>query len=289
MINNALEETTEIGAYYAESKMVVSEKGKEIERSLLKEWQSEDGKRRIEIKNKDGSDTNISVNDGKALIMYQVEQNKASIFEDPELFNSNLPSPKEQAHQLLEMVQDSHTISIEDEEEIAGRETYKLLAKANKDNTLFGDLELWIDKENWMILKTVMNSGDVQSEIIYTEIDFKAEFPADIFVLELPDNVEIEDFEDFSETTEITLDEAVEKIGKPLLYFPDSDSRQIVSIELDEIQGERVWKEVGIDYTKDDLPLFTLAVFVAPEEMDEEELKLELPGESPVTIRGKKD
>src|SRR5699024_4642831 len=82
-------------------------------------------------------------------------------------------------------------ISYEVEAEIAGRDSYHLVAKAKEENTLFGDQELWIDKENWMVLKMIFNTGDSKTEMVYTKIDFNPRIPADTFTLDLPDDVEM--------------------------------------------------------------------------------------------------
>lgn len=284
VINNALEETNGIGAYYAESEMIVSEKGEEIEHTGSKEWRTGDGKIRIETENKDGSGKIIAVNDGETLILHEVDSNQASIIEGLEVFNLNLPSLKEQANQQLNMVVDTHEISIEDEGEIAGRDAYKLLAKANGDHTLSGDLELWIDKENWMVLKTIASVGDMQSETIYTKIDFKQELSTDLFSIDLPEDVEIQNLADLAETTEIELDEVVENIGNPFFYFAEVDGLEITTIELDELRGEIERNEVSINYTKEGAQLFTLSVFESPKEMDD--LGLEMPGETTINVRG---
>ena len=284
VISNALEDTTGPEAYYAESEMTISEKGEIVEQSVIKEWRSDDGKIRIDTEGKDGKDKAIVVNDGKKFTMYQEDQNQALISEDPELFSFSPPSLKEQAGLLLEMIEDTHTISIEGEEEIVDRMTYHLVAKANKDNTLLGDMEIWIDKENWMALKTISNTGDSELEMVYTKIDFESKISPEIFTLDLPEGVEIQDLEEMNDVTEVTIEEAAGNIEKPILYFTEKDGLEIEKIEMTEMQGELNRKEVSIDYTKDGLPLFMLAVFESPEESTEDDISI--PGEETVTIRG---
>lgn len=286
VIQNALDEKKEMGSYYAESETVVRVEGQEVERSLMKEWRADDGKIRVEMENKDGSDKTIAVNDGAMMILYEVASNQASMIDDPELLNLNMPSPKEQANQSLRMIGDTHEISIEDEGKIAGREIYKMLAKANGNHTLIGDLEMWIDKENWMVLKMIVSVGDRQTETVYTKVDFKPEFPADLFSIDLPENVELQNLDDLMDTTEITLEEVTENIGKPFYYFPEVDGLEMTLIELDELHGEIERNEVNINYTKEGVELFTLAVFESPEELDD--LGLEMPGETTIDVRGQK-
>lgn len=285
VVQNALKETVEIGAYYAESEMIMSEKGQEIERSSMKEWHSGDGKIRIETENEDGSDKMIAVNDGKSYTMYQVDQKKAFIYEGSEGELLNAPSQVQQADQLLTLISDTHTVSIEGEEKIAERDTYHLVAKANDKSTLLGDQELWIDKENWMVLKMITNTGDSTIETAYANIDFDREISSETFIVELPEGVEVQIGDEMENIAEITLEEAAESIGKPFFYFPEVEGVQIDKIEMWDLQGELQRAEVNLDYTKDDLPLFMLSVFESPED-DGSNDDLTFPGEKSVTLRG---
>lgn len=285
VINNAVGETVKIGAYYAESETVIREKGKEIEQLRMKEWRTDDGKIRVETDNKDGRDKVIAVNNRETLILYEVDNNRASVIADAAVLNLNMPSPKEQANQLLEMIRETHKISIEGEEKIAGRETYKLQANANKPTSLIGDLQLWVDKENWMVLKTIVSTGDTQSETIYTKIDFKPKLSNDLFTIDLPEDVELQNLDDVMDTTEISLDEVASNIGKPFFYFPEVDGLEITTIELNQLQGEIERNEVNINYAREGVQLLTLSVFESPEEM-EEASELEMPGETTIDVRG---
>lgn len=285
VINNALEEAPSLGAYYAESEMITYENGKETkqEQMLMKEWRSKDGKSRVEIESKeDGIEKSIAVNDGSTLVSYQINQNQAFLIDDPELLDFNQPSPKEQAMSLLEMIRETHAISTEGEEKVAGRVAYHLVAKAKEEHTLFGDQELWIDKENWFVLKMILHAGDNRTETTYTTIDFDVTIPPEKFVLDLPDDIKLQNIEDMNKTKEITLEEVAENIGQPVLYFPEDEGIEITTIEMFELQGELDRTEISFDYRKDTLPLLTMAVFESPVESVED---LKLPGEEPTTIR----
>jgi outer membrane lipoprotein-sorting protein len=284
VINNALEKTEEPASYYIEAEMRTIEDGKETEHILLKEWVSEEGKRRTETQYADGGGKNIAVNDGTKLISYQPETNQAFLIENTELSELNQMSPKHQAEQLLKMVQDTHEITDGGEEKIAGREAYRLIAKAKDKESLLGDQELWIDKENWMVLKMVSASGDVQSEMVLTKVDLNPAIPAETFALELPEHVQIVDLEEMNPTTEVTLAEAAENIGTTFLYFPETGGLAISRIELVELAGELKRKEVNFDYQKGGLPYFTMTVFPSSEDSGEDIGRL--PGEKVVTVRG---
>lgn len=285
VIQNALEETAEIGAYYAEEEIIYRGNGQEIEHLIIKDWYSGDGKIRSETANKDGSDKTIAVNDGTSFTTYFVDQNEVFIFENPN-HSFSQPSSKEQSEMLLKTIEDTHTVSMKGEKRIANRMAYHLLAKANEESVLLGDLEYWIDQENWMILKTISNTGDGKLETVYTTIDFDVEIPSAIFTIDLPEDVTNLSVEDNSGATEvaITIEEAAEIMGKSLLYFPENEEREIAKVEKKELGGESQRKEVNIDYEKDGLPLFSFSVFEVSEQIAHEDSKY--PGEKHVKIRG---
>lgn len=262
VIQNALEESTP--TYYGEVEIMVNDKG-ENSGEFMKEWRSSDGKTRIESQDLDGKNKIISVNDGSVMTLYHVDLNEAYIIDDTETLTVN-PSLKEQANRLLEMIRDTHDISSEGEANIAGRNAHHLLAKANKKGALFGDLELWIDKEHWLILKMNLQMGDAQTEMAYTKIDFNAKISSDLFMVDLPADVDVKKLSEMSDTKEISLEEVPTKIGKSVVYFPETEDLKISQIDLYELYGELNRNEISIDYTKNSLPLLTLSVFESEEE-----------------------
>lgn len=287
IISKALDESEDLGAYYAEAELITRDKNEVADRIYLKEWSDGKGKRRAETAYADGSGRNIAVNDGKTLISYMPETNQALLIENsPELLELNQMSPKDQAELLLKNIQDSHEIVAEGEDEVAGRKTYHISAKAKEESALFGDQEIWIDKETWLVLKFVSSSGDRVSEMVYTRLDLDPEFPSGIFTLDLPEDVQIREPDEISPTAEVTLEEAAEAVGQPFLHFPEKDGLALARIEKIELKGELNRIEVNLDYQKDRLPFFTLTVFESPEE-SEGDAGL-FPGEKEVTIRGQK-
>src|SRR5690606_18892187 len=125
------------------------------------------------------------------------------------------------------------------------------------EKSLYGDQELWIDKENWLLLKAKSISGDVQVNMEYTKIDFDMDIDDRQFELDIPDGVEVHDMEDISQQdTEISLDEIPEKLEQPVLIIPDHDLHQIDKITFYEMDGEFAYQDVTIDYKRNDgLPL----------------------------------
>ena len=280
VINNAMKENEEPLSYYAEATMKMAAEEEQIK---LKEWRSKDGKVKVETEGGTEEEQGITVNDGQTITMYQESTKQAFVSDDGEMLATMAPSPKEQAQQLLKMIGDSHTISIDEEEKIAGRDAYHLVAKANEKDTLFGDQELWVDKENWFVLKSISESGDNRVDIEYTKIEFNKEFPDETFIIELPDGTDIQDLDAMSNTSEVTIEEAAQNVGKPILYFPEEKSRKIERIEMDDIKGELNRVEINIEYVKEETPLMSLSLFTSPESPEDD---IKIPGEEKVEIRG---
>lgn len=283
IIDNSLKEVNSSSvAYYGEAELTFTDMENKEQTMVMKEWRK-DGKTRIEMESKDESEKSISVLNAKMFITYDMNKNQVYIMEDPELLKLNQPSLKDQANFILDLIRDTHEITIEGEEEIVGRDTYHIVAKEKEKNTLLGDQELWIDKENWMVLKMISTSGDSQSTSTYTKIDFKEEVSEDVFTINLPDDVEVINMDELNDTNEVSLEEAASSLGKAFLYFAENDEIKMASVEKTELKGEFDRVEININYMKNDLPLLTLSLFETPEDIGELDT---LGGEESITLRG---
>ncbi len=277
VIQNALKDTEKISSYYAESVMTSFD---DTGNGLMKEWYSEDGKRRTETVMSDTGEKSVAVNDGKQLTLYEEASNTATVFDiSEEVKAMGQMSPKEQAEQLLKVVKDTHTITLVGEEKIAGRDTYHLKAIVKGNNSLYGDQEIWVDKQNWFVLKTVSKSGDYQFEMEYTKIEFDAKLDDNLFVLDLPADVEIQNIADnIKESIISSLDEAAEIMGKPFLYAKENDTLKINQISAMSFKKEQTNPELTLTYSKDNTPYFSLSAFEIDEEnkeaLDEEGLSI---------------
>ncbi|MEI3613371.1 LolA family protein [Pseudogracilibacillus sp. SO30301A] len=265
VFSNALE-TDNGTSYYGEMEMSIVGMG-ENETSFLKEWrQNERSRVEMEV---DGGRV-IAINDGKSLIVYEEKEKKAFSFEAGEIQELHM-NPKEQVEMLLEMIQDTHDIQNVGEEEVNGRSTFHMVAQKQKDKkSLYDDQEIWIDKEHWVVLKMNSASGDVQINTEYKKIDFNAKIDESRFQLDLPEDVEIESFDDFDEEEEITLTDIPEKMNNPsVLHIPNTEEHEVDKISFIEIEGDPSYQDVTIDYKRNGLPLMTLTIFTADEETED--------------------
>jgi outer membrane lipoprotein-sorting protein len=280
VLTNALEEYEKPFAYYGEAEMTMYENENKLETVYLKEWVSEDGKRRVE--SMEGENINIATFDGEKFISYNPNEKTAYIIEDKSLLSLNEISPKEQAERMLKAIRNTHEFSQGKGEKVAGRDTYHLVAKTKNKNSLLGDIDVWVDKENWLVLKMISHSADVKVEMEYTKIDLNIEIPKDKFVLDLPSDVEIQDMNELNETSEITLEEAAEALEQDFLYIPEKDGLTISNIERYDLKGEVNRVEINLNYEKDHLPYFFISVFKTGEELEI------FPGEEEVTVRNQR-
>lgn len=269
ILNQAMQETTEISSYYAEYKMTVDGEGS----FTAKQWEH-NGKVRIEMLETTGDET-ITVNDGKTITMYNKTHNSGSTFsavDDAEGFVR--PTIKEQAMQTLELVKDTHNITVGDSEKIAGRDTYHLIAKAKEKGSLIGDIEVWIDKKTWMTLKSISVTEDMKITMEYTKFEPDAKFSEDQFVLNLPADAKMETL-DVTMPKQITAAEAKNKLGD-FLAFPASTGYELLMIEDMEVPET---KEIALTYLKDGEPAFILSVFCPTN-------AVEFSADSPIQIHG---
>lgn len=286
VIDNALSENKELHAYYGESEWTFLENGVVTESFTMREWRRQDGKRRIETLDTDGNEEAIAVNDGERLLMYMPAEESGYIFEDEELAELNEQSPKEHAAQMLHTIQDTHTVEVNSEEKIAGRLAFHLEAKTKNDKDLLGNQEIWIDKKNWIVLKTKSQSNGTEAQVEYTKIEFDVKMSDELFTLEFPDHIEVENLEDAFESKDVTFEEAQQQLGNPFFYISETDTLDISTIELLEIGGDINRKEVSIMYEQEGLPYFSLNVYETETELDEELDAAHLPDEESIKIRG---
>ena len=268
ILNQATQETSELPSYYGEYKMNFDD-GTEV---TGKQWEK-NGKVRIEMTDSTG-DESITINDGKTLTSYSITTNTATVFELGENSEAFVrPTLKEQAIRMFELIKDSHEVSVEENEKIAGHDTYHLIAKAKKPDSLIGDMEIWVDKKTWMALKTVSTSGDIKMTTEFTKFEPNMEIDDTTFVVNIPEGAVIQE-EAYKAFEQITLDQALEKVGT-FLIIPESTGYKLEGIE-DMNMTET--DEIALKYMKDEEPQFSLSVFKPLVPISEEEEAIEVRG-----------
>ena len=251
VIDQVLQDTAAVSSYAGEYVMDIGDG----DVTTIKEW-VKDGKRRIELSSAAGEQF-ITVNDGQSMTMFDVKANTVQVYDS--LGTDSLPnqSPKEQAQVLLNMVEDTHEISMAGEEEIAGRETYHIVAESLEENSLMGDMEIWVDKEKWLILKMISSSGDITMTTEYKTIDYKSEVEDALFTLDIPQDATVETIDtDSYQPKQVTLEEAKATLGS-FLVLKEENGINLITIE-DMQMEER--PEFALTYTKEERPFITLSI-----------------------------
>lgn len=270
IIDQAVQETTTLTAYYGEYVMDLGDG----QSTVIKEWVN-GSQRRMELQGGDNEHL-ISVNDGKVLRILDVNENIVQEYnfseEDTNPFITQ--SPKEQATMMLRLVEDTHEISVVGQEKIAGRNTYHIIAQAQEEG-LFGDLEIWVDKENWMVLKSISNSADIKVVTEFTHFDVSPKFEADQFVLKIPEGAVIEQQEMNLTFEQVELEVVKEQLGAFLVFNEDD-----LTLESIQDYGSEAHVEYALNYSKNGEKWLTLSVFPTVETDEGDSL-----GEEKITIR----
>ncbi|WHH56913.1 outer membrane lipoprotein-sorting protein [Petroclostridium sp. X23] len=273
--------------YYAEVKIDVYEDDKHSESSIHKEWVDNSDsliKRRIESES-DESGKMISTNDGETITIYMEKDKSAMVMKAIDGYGGNY---KEQTIKDLGVISKTHEISIKGEEQVNGFDTYHLYATPKEENTIWGAYDYWIDKNNWFVVKSSVESANMIIKTEYVKLEFNPKMDAGLFVQNLPEDVKIENIEDNpdNEGREITLEEAAEIAGKHFLSVEGTSEYKLKKVTY--LNFEKInHREFTQSYEKDGVEVFQLTI-VIPDSKDEKEGKTErLPEESEIQVRGK--
>ncbi|WP_427110173.1 LolA family protein [Lysinibacillus xylanilyticus] len=276
IIDHALQETKEPLAYYGEYTMDMGEIGGKAQ---VKEW-TKDGKRRIETTTENGEHS-IAVNNGSQVIMYDVVKNTVHKIDISKGGLDEFPSQRDQLELIFNAVKDTHDVKIAGEEKIAGRDTYKIVAKAKKQDTLIGDIEVWVDKKTWVTLKTITNSAGNKMTTEYTKLDDGAKIDNAQFTIDIPKDAKVEDIS-VPESESVTLDTVKEQLGE-FLMVPEGNGLTLEAISLDK--GIENRSEYTFSYAMNGQEDISVTVFKANSKATKEEPIL---GEKEMDIRGQK-
>ncbi|CEI83302.1 hypothetical protein J18TS1_41640 [Oceanobacillus oncorhynchi subsp. incaldanensis] len=279
IIHNVVEtEVEEIDEFYGKSEMTVYEGEDIIEESVMEEYASGNNRKIIMRGDIEAGEEEIeTLNNGEKMVMYNKSDGTAQEM-DTSVFEGIQISPKEIFQNMLAGMEDSHDYEVIGDEQLLDRDTFHMKLEAKEANSLMGDMEIWVDKETWIILKTISETGDSKMESVYTELDFSPDFTEDTFTLDIPEEIEITDMEDNFSSEFISVEEAEEELGQAFYMFSEEDYH-LGEIELYGSDGELQRKELNLTYISDDeIPMFNLSIFESPADMEIEESDVEIRG-----------
>jgi outer membrane lipoprotein-sorting protein len=276
IVSNVLESGKEPAAYIGKGSYNIYKDGELTENASFEEYADKSGKRKI-IMEEGGENSGkfIAINDGKQLVSYEEGSKTAQAIDISEAELPAAMTQKEQITGMLENLSGTHSYEVAGEEKMIGRDVYHLKIMAKSKENLLGDMEFWVDKKTWFPIKSVSNSGDIRSEVMYESVNFSPDFAGDEFKASLPEDVEIVSIDSSLEATEGTAEQAAEKLGMPLLILEDN----LDKIEWTELGGELERTEVTAYYSRDAVPSYSISAFPVPEGEG-----MELGGEE-ITVR----
>lgn len=151
------------------------------------------------------------------MISYDVTEKTAYTMDYSQHELDGLQSPKDQIQLIFNMVKTTHDFKIAGEEKVVGSDTYKIVAKTKKTESLFGYMEAWIDKKTWLTLK--MKTDSVGNHMIteYSKINFGEKIDNQLFTLDLPKDVTIQENSGQDTSESISLKDAKQQLETFLL------------------------------------------------------------------------
>ncbi|WP_345240401.1 LolA family protein [Pontibacillus salipaludis] len=284
IVANAVEEGKDLKGFHMKAQFDVYQGEEQIDDSSMEQWMDYENMRTKVIAVDQSGKESKSLNDGETITLYTEGDKEAYEMEAPDLSNPNLmgSNQREQIQNTLNETRKTHTIELIGEEEVNGIETYHIKATPKEKGTIRGEEEYWIEKESWIIVKTITKSDNMKVEYTVTELEIDPSFKENTFTIDLPEGVEVLPFEALDPTETVTLEEAQTGLEQPFLYLPEGE------YEIDKVEKFKVESldrtEVSLQYKQDEVVQFTLSIFPTPEES----LSMGFENAEEVTVRGVK-
>jgi outer membrane lipoprotein-sorting protein len=169
------------------------------------------------------------VSDGQQAWLYEPARNLVTTGSTGEV---EMPLPQELLTSLQDVIQhmlDNSNVELVGEEAVAGRDAYKLTLSAQEDSgqELFpgnGTATLWVDKEQWFILKATYEAGTFgQGTMEVQSFELNPGLADDLFTFQVPDGAKVIDIQS-QQPEPMTLIEATQYPGFHVLipeYVPE--------------------------------------------------------------------
>ncbi|MCA0970530.1 hypothetical protein LCM20_08030 [Halobacillus litoralis] len=284
IVAQAVEKDSAVKGYYLKGQMEVFNVDQQIDDSTMEQWtDNENGRTKIITEAANG-DISKTVNDGEKVITYSALQDAAYEIDVPEEDQGLAPqSQRAQIEQRLEMTRETHDIELIGEEEWNGFDTYHIKAVPKEEGKgMTGVEEYWLTTDDWFIVKSMTESGDITVNYSVSELEINPSFDETTFQIELPEGIEVQPFEEMDPSEDVTLEEAAAVYEQPLLTVKN-DAYQLEKVNSFYMKSfDRT--EVSQEFHKDGFLQFTLSSFESPDES----LSLGFGEEEELEVRGTK-
>lgn len=292
IINKAISIYEKPQSYYSEAVMRTSENNKLTDKLTIKEWSDNSGakvKRRCEVSS-DNSGEVISTNDGNQMLIYMKKDKKAMKMNADFGLGEDSNNYKQQVMKELGSISKTHDLTYKGEEVVNSFKAFHLFAKPKQKNTLLGDVNYWIDEDDWFVVKSTSESANTKTEMEYTKIEFSPKLDANLFVQDIPSDIKIQDLDNDASLKGNTIDlEQAKKIaGKAILTLKDNSVYKLKSVTVSDMTKLKR-KEINQVYEKNGAEALMLTTVVFYDgKSPEADSGLRLEGEKDITVRGKK-
>ena len=140
--------------------------------------------------------------------------------------------------ELISILEKDYSLSIEDDIKLNGLVTQHVVA-VPKDGNTSERIELWIDQNTWLVVKELQAQGNSTATFEYTEFQLNSIINDRKFAISVPEGIEVEQIHEGIEqlNEEVTLDEAVKRLGMQVYYFKETDKLKLSEMHYIEDTG----------------------------------------------------
>lgn len=160
-------------------------------------------------------------------------------------------SLKNYVMEIITQLEGEYNFSIEDDVRVNGYLTQHIVA-TSKDETKSDRYEFWVDQNTWLVVKSVQTLGNYTYEEEYNKFELNPKVDDSLFIVNIPEDADIQYLDNNLEKTnqEVTLDEAVKKLGTPVFYLQDEGFELIGSHYIESINEQ--YGRVELTYHTED-------------------------------------
>lgn len=137
---------------------------------------------------------------------------------------------KDYATTVINTLAKDYNLTIEDNVRINGRQTQHITA-ISKELGEKEVQEIWIDQNTWLISRERIQQGNYSCEFEYLDFEFNPRVDEDIFKVEIPHDANVVYLDNNLEkiNEEVTLEEAVKRLGIPIFHLEEKEGISLVS------------------------------------------------------------
>lgn len=138
---------------------------------------------------------------------------------------------KDYAMLVITNLAKEYDLKIKDNVKINGRQTQHITA-ISKELGEKEIQEIWIDQNTWLIVKERVQQGNYSVEFEYVDFRINPRIDEDMFEVEIPTNANVEYLHHNLERTneEVTLEQAVKRLGIPIFYLEENQDISLISV-----------------------------------------------------------